>query len=878
MVQKISPSNRINEKFLNKLFSKDGCKCNDGIGNNYSKPLNDVQKYFDSIYYDWMNVINDKLRNKYKDHSEVQKIINRNDIPSAQKLHLLYNYVYEIEKVKFDEEYKVAYEYFEHFFPKKKFEELYKMYQTNSEIETILNDKTIRSDYKTKLILITMYKILVEEFKRNPSFEKLYLQLGNRIEDEFTKADEFFKNKFKYSGSLSYTKFIQDTIAKHRTDKVIKEIFENKGISNNTKFMLSIIYLRYILDVPTTKNIEESIKESIDKLSSFSVYIPYLFNKEQIKDKLNADYSDALQYFSNKYSLNQTEKIDNLIARYKDHPNIKGIIDVKQLLVSLKQIDEEESKAINSMKKLITEYYSVISINRLIEDNINRYSEHIQKLLNEKKYKYKGFDMYRISLDPEIEKIIKAYTIYRGEIQRIKNEKTSTEKAKNDAEEALRKAYEIEQSKLYEENLDNAYKKAIIYFEITYPNTQYERNKRFSKLENDYFNQLVYTISNGIMVNNYFYKDLETNPTHLEKAKLIFLYQKELEDKIINYNYDVAMKYFRSRYPDTFDAKINELRNKYNSNFAITDRYYDDYYYPNQELKEKYKIYKYYLYDDYNNFWDIWRKIKGFLDYYGSIFFYLLDRILLQWIYRLYDGYKYIVDMKWAWWYVPKYKRGTVTSPSTETERLLKANTDALIALRGDNDRIALILDNIARRDNQFRIAVNNINTGLNNLNNSYNNSQRYFKNLVNRSGAFVNFISEKLNSISESCRDLKNKITDIQEGTVRIEQIDNLQNVITNLTKSMANLSGIIENSQNISRDSDVIPPFTPRRSVVPNSPPESDSSFNISPQSSPEIPRYKEEISESTIKDSELTDDEIAAMTMNPLMFNEYMKTKKK
>ena len=559
-----------------------------------------------------------------------------------------------------DEEFKTSFDYFENFFTKKHFEELYKKYyNTYPEIEKILNDKTTRSsDYKNKLILIKLYKISAEEFKKNPSFEKLYLKLGNRIEDEFQKADDFFKNKFKYSGKIDYSKFMEDIIKKYKSDKAIKEIQQIKGISDDTKSMLKMIYIKDVLDIPSAKNFEESIKKSIDKMTSFSVYIPYLFNTEQMKEKLNYDYSEALEYFSSKYSIKQSEKIDKLIERYKEHPNIKNIVDVKQLLVSLKQIDEEESKALTSMKNLITEYYDIIPLNRIIEDNTRRYSEQLRKLLNENKFKYeyKGFYIYRFFLDPEVDKIIKAYTIYKGEIQRIKDEETATEKAKKDAADALIKAKEIEKNKLYEDNLNDAYIISKRYFEITYPNI----NEKLSKLENDYFDQLIYIIRNGMTVKNYFYNDLERNSEHYEKIKIIFLERKDLEERIINDKYEIAMNYFKNKYKipkyalvhfDPVEYKINELKNKYDSTFTITDRYYDYYYYPTDELKKKYKIYNYYLYDnDVSSFSDIVGSLKSFINYFGTIFGYLLDRFLLKWIYSLYDTYI-------KWWYGEKYKK-----------------------------------------------------------------------------------------------------------------------------------------------------------------------------------------------------------------------------
>lgn len=834
MVNKISPKNRIDEKFLNKLFSKDGCGCNDGIESRYSKALTEFPKYFDSIYYDWENVIHKKIKEKYKEHPEIQKIINQPNLTSSKKIDLIYAYIYNIEKVQFDKEYKDAYDYFEHFFTKKKFEELYKNYQTKPEIQAILNDTNIRSDHKNKLILIKIFQILVKDFEKDPSFEKLYLRLGNRIEDEFKLANDYFREKFKYSGSLDYSSYINNLLDKHRSDKVIKEIYSNKGLSDNTKLMLSIIYIKEILNTPGSQSIQELIKGSLNKLMPFSIYIPYLLKKEDLNEKLNEEYNNAQEYFMSKYSLNQPEKIDKLISRYKDHPNVEGIIDSKQLLVSLKQIDEEESKALSAMKKLITDYYSVISLNQLIEDNISRYLQQFEQLAHEKTFKYKGFNIYRFTLDPEVQKIIKAYIIYKGETDRIANEKKSTQKAKRDAEEAIEKAAKEEESKLYEENLDRAFKEAIRYFEITYPNTQYERNKRFSYLENTYFDQLVYTIANGIMVNNYLYKDLETNDEHLKKAKMIFLYTKDLEDNIIETNYKEAIKYFEKKYGNNFQDRINQLSTKYESSFKILDRYYDYYYFPNEELKSKYKIYKFYLYDDYGSFFDLWRKTKGFIDYYGTIFGYILDRLLLKWVYMAYDAYKYIVDMKW--WYYPKYKRGSVgPSGPTETEKLLKANINALVALEGQNLRVNRILNNLSRRDQNFITASNNINQSLNILNRNFNQTQQQLRNIALTSDISSGAINNRLISITNSLDNINRKIVEIEEkASPNLLQLENLQKSLENLNTSIVGLIGDISRNSSPEYNNNV--PSTPRNRTIPvrlfGSDVHSDSSFNSPPQ----------------------------------------------
>ena len=800
MIRKISQRNRITQEFLNKLFSsyiKQGY--NDGVS---LKPRNEVENYFNNIYCDWKNVVRNKIKETYKNDPEVQKIINMSGLTISQKMDLLYKYVYDIEKVKIDEEFKTSFDYFENFFTKKHFEELYKKYyNTYPEIEKILNDKTTRSsDYKNKLILIKLYKISAEEFKKNPSFEKLYLKLGNRIEDEFQKADDFFKNKFKYSGKIDYSKFMEDIIKKYKSDKAIKEIQQIKGISDDTKSMLKMIYIKDVLDIPSAKNFEESIKKSIDKMTSFSVYIPYLFNTEQMKEKLNYDYSEALEYFSSKYSIKQSEKIDKLIERYKEHPNIKNIVDVKQLLVSLKQIDEEESKALTSMKNLITEYYDIIPLNRIIEDNTRRYSEQLRKLLNENKFKYeyKGFYIYRFFLDPEVDKIIKAYTIYKGEIQRIKDEETATEKAKKDAADALIKAKEIEKNKLYEDNLNDAYIISKRYFEITYPNI----NEKLSKLENDYFDQLIYIIRNGMTVKNYFYNDLERNSEHYEKIKIIFLERKDLEERIINDKYEIAMNYFKNKYKipkyalvhfDPVEYKINELKNKYDSTFTITDRYYDYYYYPTDELKKKYKIYNYYLYDnDVSSFSDIVGSLKSFINYFGTIFGYLLDRFLLKWIYSLYDTYI-------KWWYGEKYKKPSFepSKPSklSKIENLLKANTDALTAIRGENDKIYSILNNLIIKDDESRKFTNDIIINLDNLNSKYDEFQKYLKNIINGSIVSANNITTNLTSIAESLRNVKNRITNIQTRIVTKQELETFYKIVKDLN---LNLSNIVEISQN--------------------------------------------------------------------------------
>ena len=792
MIRKISQRNRITQEFLNKLFSsyiKQGY--NDGVS---LKPRNEVENYFNNIYCDWKNVVRNKIKETYKNDPEVQKIINMSGLTISQKMDLLYKYVYDIEKVKIDEEFKTSFDYFENFFTKKHFEELYKKYyNTYPEIEKILNDKTTRSsDYKNKLILIKLYKISAEEFKKNPSFEKLYLKLGNRIEDEFQKADDFFKNKFKYSGKIDYSKFMEDIIKKYKSDKAIKEIQQIKGISDDTKSMLKMIYIKDVLDIPSAKNFEESIKKSIDKMTSFSVYIPYLFNTEQMKEKLNYDYSEALEYFSSKYSIKQSEKIDKLIERYKEHPNIKNIVDVKQLLVSLKQIDEEEPKALTSMKNLITEYYDIIPLNRIIEDNTRRYSEQLRKLLNENKFKYeyKGFYIYRFFLDPEVDKIIKAYTIYKGEIQRIKDEETATEKAKKDAADALIKAKEIEKNKLYEDNLNDAY---II--------TKYERSEKLSKLENDYFDQLIYIIRNGMTVKNYFYNDLERNSEHYEKIKIIFLERKDLEERIINDKYEIAMNYFKNKYKipkyalvhfDPVEYKINELKNKYDSTFTITDRYYDYYYYPTDELKKKYKIYNYYLYDnDVSSFSDIVGSLKSFINYFGTIFGYLLDRFLLKWIYSLYDTYI-------KWWYGEKYKKPSFepSKPSklSKIENLLKANTDALTAIRGENDKIYSILNNLIIKDDESRKFTNDIIINLDNLNSKYDEFQKYLKNIINGSIVSANNITTNLTSIAESLRNVKNRITNIQTRIVTKQELETFYKIVKDLN---LNLSNIVEISQ---------------------------------------------------------------------------------
>jgi len=794
MKYKVSPKNRIDEKFLNNLFSKDGFQRGiDGI--RQKKYFTEVERYFDNIYYNWETVINNKLRNVYKERPEVQKIINLPDITSSQKLDLLYKFVYDIEKVKFDKEYKDAYEYFEHFFSKTKFEEIYKKYNSEPEIQSILNDTTIRSDYKNKLILIKMFEILVKDFKDNPTFEKLYLKLGNRIEDEFKSANDFFKNKFKYSGELDYSTYMQNLLNKHKKDNIIKEIYEKNGLSQDTKTMLSIIYLKYILDVPSEENIEELIKGSIDKISSFSIYIPYLLNKDELNKKLNADYYDAQQYFVSKYSLNESQKLDSLIARYKDHPNIVGIIEPKQLLVSLKQIDEEETKVLMTMKKLINDYYPIISLNQIIQDNSNRYLQQFDILAFDNKFEYKGFNIYRPTLDSEVQKIIKAYLIYKGETERIKNEKNASAKAKKDAEDAIIKRKEEEINKEFEDNLDQAYKESLRYFEITYPNTQYERNKRLSKLEDIYYKQLIYIVENGIMINNYFYTDLESNNEHLIKAKMIFLYRKELENSIIENNYRIAMKYFKNRYPQDYENKIKEIEGKHGYKL---NRYYDYYYLPTQELIQMYKTYKYYLYDDYNGFLDIWRSIKGYIDYYGTVFTYIIDRYLLQWIYYLYDTYRYIVDMRW--WYYPKYIRNNVTSvPAglSETEKLIKENTNALINITAVNKKVTQRLNDISKRSIRFKNSIDNINIGLKNLKSSYDKSQKYLSNVVKGSAGFANNVINKLASISNSLESVNDTIQNINEDTVKIEQLEDLKKVIKDLSTSMLNLSSIMENSR---------------------------------------------------------------------------------
>ena len=867
MVQKKSIRNKINKKFLKELFYRDIHVYNDG--RSFKKPKNEVEKYFNNIYYDWENVVNNKLKEIYKYDPKVQEILNMPELNSSEKINLLYKYVYDIEKVKFDEEFKTSFDYFEKYFSKKYFEELYKRYyNTDPEIEKILNDKITLADYKTKLILIRLYKILVEEFKHKPTIEKLYLKLGNKIEDEFKKADDFFKNKFRYSGEMNYSKFMENIIEKYKSNKVVKEIKQMKGISDDTKSILTLIYIKSIVDVPSTKNVEQLIKKSIDKMTSFSVYIPYLLNKEQMKEKLNYDYSEALGYFSSKYSIKQNEKIDNLIERYKDHPNVTNIIDVKQLLVSLKQLDEEETKALNSMKKLITEYYDIIPINRIIEDNIGRYSQQIQKLLSKNKYEYKGFNIYRFFLNHEVEQIIKAYTIYKGEIQRIKDDKDATEKAKKDAEDALKKAKKIEKDKLSEDNLNDKYNIAKRYFEITYPNTkyerseklsklendyferlfQYERNKRLSKLENDYFVPLIHKITYGMQVGNYWYKDLETNPEHYEKVKIIFLCEQDLFDKKINENYETAMKYFENKYRipkytkeqlnamdidkelqplcnklgiydcssgtkqelvlfiyhklvnfDPVENKINELEKKYN----YRGRYYDYYYYPTDEIKKKYLIYSYYLIDsNIGSFSDLFRYIKGLGDYYGSIFGYLLDSFLSLSLYPLYN-LSYLFDKRW--WYKNKYYKPF--GPS-EIEKLLEANTNFLIATKAENNKINLILDTISR---QGITQANDINKYLKDLYTNYDEFQIYFKKVIkdydenqkNFDSSFIENVINKINSIAACLIFVKDSITNSGIKDIKVHEITNtIKKSSTRIEYLIEELSSSLNTTKEFSSD----------------------------------------------------------------------------
>ena len=303
-------------------------------------------------------------------------------------------------------------------------------------------------------------------------------------------------------------------------------------------------------------------------------------------------------------------------------------------------------------------------------------------------------------------------------------------------------------------------------------------------------------------VKNYFYNDLERNSEHYEKIKIIFLERKDLEERIINDKYEIAMNYFKNKYKipkyalvhfDPVEYKINELKNKYDSTFTITDRYYDYYYYPTDELKKKYKIYNYYLYDnDVSSFSDIVGSLKSFINYFGTIFGYLLDRFLLKWIYSLYDTYI-------KWWYGEKYKKPSFepSKPSklSKIENLLKANTDALTAIRGENDKIYSILNNLIIKDDESRKFTNDIIINLDNLNSKYDEFQKYLKNIINGSIVSANNITTNLTSIAESLRNVKNRITNIQTRIVTKQELETFYKIVKDLN---LNLSNIVEISQN--------------------------------------------------------------------------------
>ena len=474
---------RKNNSIIDKLVSKGASQ--QLVNTNrkktaFYKDAIEAEKYFLSLYHDEVTI--NSVIKKYMDDKEVKEIRKKTYLTNSDKNDLILIYVYEQEKEKLDSTYAEADKYFYENYNKKQFDDIYKYHTKKSKkIVKIITDDSLADAYKTKLIIIELYKKLNKnkklKFSKIQDYESLAVKIINKIDKYYEESMDYFKEQYKKSNFVTIDMYLKSLFYKYKNNKVIVDIEAKEGLDDNTRNMLKIIYLKLINEsdsVDTNENIS-----TLNKIIPFPIYIPFIYDsyekerinkkyheavayfaeytdfdtiinaltlkyedymldpkyykenliklmeleKQDIAEKYENVYYEAIKYFNDKYGDDYLKKLFLLEERYADVLRLEPLSD-RETIISLFDIDKDESLAITTMNKEIEEYFNKYPLDldakkKIYEETINEYMNNdyiivsIPGSILSRQFKIKKFQSDKALLD-----IVIKYIIYLQENER----------------------------------------------------------------------------------------------------------------------------------------------------------------------------------------------------------------------------------------------------------------------------------------------------------------------------------------------------------------------------------------------------------------------------------------------------------------------------
>ena len=354
-------------------------------------------------------------------------------------------------------------------------------------------------------------------------------------------------------------------------------------------------------------NDKDKYRQNLIKLMMLSKYDEiYSVNKPKI-----------MNYFQTKYNSNYKEIINSIKLRYKiDFDKIKTELNI---LLLTQYIDETENRILNSKYNLASKYFlrkfrDTREMKYYIENKKTQLKSLIKNYTDKGYYEIDSFKFYNFNLDKAINDKIILYIIYLEDINAnvvdkkpiippnvvvsntfidrlltwLTEAETEEENRNKQRQKEIEKKLKIERDKqIRYDMIEDLYKNASDSFKQVYK-TQDKVDKRIEYLEKSYEKSIKIIKKDGIDINTMLYTNFTDD--EFNKIKIYYLYSREVEEHIIEKDYNTAMEYFIEEYGDNSDEKIDELYNKYRDLVNIDINYPD-------EIQEKYIIYRCYLYD-----------------------------------------------------------------------------------------------------------------------------------------------------------------------------------------------------------------------------------------------------------------------------------------
>ena len=354
-----------------------------------------AREYFEYIYTIPEHVVPVIIENKYKADHYITNV-KKSSLSDKEKHDIIYFYVYEKEKENYEYEYSEANEYFLKYYDQDLFKKTYDKYYTSKTLANIRKSIYIRNSFKTKLMLIELYKIvnkkeLEHRAKLRLAYGKKYndfvKKIGKDIEKEYDTAIKYFSEKYKYSDYLNMNDYIDFLIQKYSKDTVIKDIRNSDKLTELSKKLLSVIYVMILDQDPTSANIGFSISLQLNNIIKYPICIP-LLDSTCVDRRLNYKYKQALEYFSNKYGKNMVIEINKLRNEYVSELSSDNQKHYRENLIKLMELNKYRDKLVVSKQKIVKYFqdkYKVKYTSRIEALKTRYFADflHIKNELNE---------------------------------------------------------------------------------------------------------------------------------------------------------------------------------------------------------------------------------------------------------------------------------------------------------------------------------------------------------------------------------------------------------------------------------------------------------------------------------------------------------------